>query len=142
MGRFLELIDARIEYLKSLHVIVDDWISGVPGGSVAPSLHSCNVAISYLKHLRERQSLDESITLVMGPMPRGGVSIEMSLSARSLHVEFNNDGCVEIALVIDNGNFFLEESYATAADADLKITEWTEKFLLLKVNTTKIKPRL
>lgn len=133
------LLGTRIEYLKSLHLISHDWISGVPGGSQAPTLDTCNSAIAYLIHLRGHPCLDDSLKLVLGPMPRGGVSTELSNGVGSLSVEFHNNGCVEI--MSDNGKGISEESISTSAEVSLKLEQITETFLIREIQNTNTKPR-
>lgn len=90
------LIEDRLKYLKRLPQIGDSWISG---GAEVPSEQACDLASRFLsgfeRYLFASAAKPIIPKLIMGPLPRGGVSVEFySRNATFLH--FKNDGVIEI----------------------------------------------
>lgn len=101
---FHNLILARSAYLDSLPQIGDAWISG---RAAAPIERVCATAKAFLCGM-ERQIFSTKAKptmpkLVMGPIPSGGVSLEITASF-VLYLHFHNNEQVEIEVDRD-GNF-------------------------------------
>jgi len=101
---FHELISSRLGYLRGLPNIGDQWISG---RATAPSPQSCQLAIEFLagleRHIFATQAKPSFPKLVMGPIPAGGVSLELT-ARRSSYLHFHNSGLVEVEFE-ENGSF-------------------------------------
>lgn len=101
---FHNLIVARSEYLNSLPQIGDAWISGK---AAAPIERVCATAKAFLCGM-ERQIFSTKAKptipkLVMGPIPSGGVSLEITASF-VLYLHFHNSGVVDVEVDRD-GHF-------------------------------------
>lgn len=86
---FHQLLKSRATYLTNLPLIGDDWISG---GSKAPESHICQVATNFLhkfeRYIFANKATPEIPKLVLGPIPSGGVGIELITSSNSLYINF------------------------------------------------------
>ena len=99
--KFHELIISRLKYLSELPQIGNQWISG---SAAAPTVRICEVAYGFLAGL-ERQLFSNHARpfhpkLIMGPIPTGGVSIELT-STVAMYLHFHNSGVVEMELEKD-----------------------------------------
>lgn len=101
---FREFIKSRAQYLATLPSIGDAWISGQ---SVAPSLQACATASAFLsgieRHMFASSAKPRIPKIIMGPIPSGGVSIEIN-STIALYLHFHNGGRVEVETETQ-GNF-------------------------------------
>lgn len=102
--QFHELILSRLQYLSGLPQIGNAWISGP---AAAPTVRTCEVAHGFLAGL-ERQLFSNQARpiypkLIMGPIPAGGVSIELT-STNAMYLHFHNSGLVEMEFE-ENGHF-------------------------------------
>jgi uncharacterized phage-associated protein len=102
--QFHELIQARLQYLAGLPQIGNAWISGQ---AAAPTNRTCEVAHGFLTGL-ERQLFSNQAKpiypkLIMGPIPTGGVTLELT-SRNAMYLHFHNSGRVEME-VEENGHF-------------------------------------
>jgi uncharacterized phage-associated protein len=107
--QFHELIQARLKYLTNLPQIGNAWISGQ---AVAPSVRTCEVAHGFLAGL-ERQLFSNQAKptypkLVMGPIPTGGVSLEITFKG-TMYLHFHNSSLVEMEFE-ENGHFSEHEN--------------------------------
>ena len=93
---FKKLLVSRCSYLRTLPAIGDDWISGT---SVAPDQESCETAYNFLsgyeKFLFATSPVPRLPKMILGPIPSGGVSIELH-GANSLYLNFRNNKTVEV----------------------------------------------
>jgi uncharacterized phage-associated protein len=99
---FHNLILSRATYLESLPQIGDAWISGKAS---APSDRVCATAKAFLCGM-ERQMFSAKAKpaipkIIMGPIPSGGVSLEITASF-ALYLHFHNNGEVEIEMDKDD----------------------------------------
>lgn len=106
---FNSLIAQRTDYLSTLPALRAGWISG---DSSAPSEEVCSAAISFLqdfeKFIFSRHAKPVIPNLVLGPIPTGGVGVELSNGDSGLYVFLHNDRHVEIDTE-RNGEFASEE---------------------------------
>jgi len=104
--KFSELLENRKKYLTSLKNIGDDWISG---GSLAPSEDICTACEKFLyafKHnLFSRYAIPQIPKLIMGPIPTGGVGIELHLSEKNIYLHFHNNNHIIEVSIESNGVF-------------------------------------
>lgn len=102
---FCQQIESRVAYLNNLPSIGDNWISG---GANAPSSEVCSAAARFLKHYQRHMFANnarpEIPKLIMGPIPSGGVGLELETSVRTVYVNFYNDKNIEID-IDTNGEF-------------------------------------
>jgi len=115
---FNSLIKQRIDYLDKLPTLRNDWISN---DSAAPSTEVCKIASSFLRDfekfvLAEKPRSDDT-KLVLGPIPTGGVGIELSRNGHGLFVSLHNDKRVEIDTEVDS-HFSEEETTLTQFEED------------------------
>lgn len=101
---FRNLIIARVKYLGELPNIGDAWISGT---AAAPNERVCATAKAFLCGM-ERQLFSQKAKptipkLVMGPIPSGGVSLEITANI-VVYLHLHNNGSVEIEVDKD-GHF-------------------------------------
>jgi hypothetical protein len=113
MNSFSLLIDKRIEYLKQLPFIGEDWITGVMAGAKPPSSEVCELAISFLIKINTiyqeynlKMAVDDNSIenvfppkLIMGPIPNGGVSIEIYDNKQTCFLSIFNDNSIEAELI-------------------------------------------
>lgn len=123
---FNKKINKLKEHLSSLHMIRDNWISG---GSVAPTKDTCENATNFLVNLEDYVfSMDELCVpeIIIGPIPSGGVGIEVVGGVSKMILSFYNNASVEVS--IGKGHVFDE--------FDMDIIEFKKKckplFLKLK----------
>lgn len=94
---FRRLILSRIQYVDGLRDLGDDWISG---GAKAPSESAIQMAralLVYVMFRTQTELLSVLPRLVLGPLPGGGVEVELHAEEDSaIYVAFNNDSSVEI----------------------------------------------
>lgn len=94
---FSRMISSRMEYIDGLQNLDPDWISG--GGEV-PSSSARKMAKAFLIFILQKtrtEFLPVVLKLVLGPMPIGGIEIELHAEEDSaIYVAFKNDGSVEI----------------------------------------------
>ena len=94
---FSKVISSRMEYIDGLQDLDPDWISG--GGEVpSPSaLRMAKAFLAFILHKTQTEFLTVVPKLVLGPMPIGGIEIEMHAEEDSaIYIAFNNDNSVEI----------------------------------------------
>jgi uncharacterized phage-associated protein len=107
---FHTLIVQRNQYLGTLPSIGTEWISG---GGASPSTQACKLAKDFLYHLERfvfaSAPKPEIPKLVLGPLPAGGVSIELSTNRTTLYVNLWNTERVEIDVENEDGEFASEE---------------------------------
>ena len=107
---FHTLIAQRNQYLGTLPSIGNEWISG---NAQSPSVQVCKLAKDFLSHLERfvfaSSAKPEIPKLILGPLPAGGVSVELSTSKSTLYVNFWNDGKVEVDVESENGEFNSQE---------------------------------
>lgn len=96
---FSRLIQKRKIYLSSLDGIGDDWISG---GAVAPTKEICIACRKFLhtfeRDLFAKYAAPKIPKLLLGPIPTGGVGIELHLEDKNLYLHFHNNDQVEVSL--------------------------------------------
>jgi hypothetical protein len=90
------LISARTEYLDGLRLLPSGWISG---GGVRPDEFSIQAAKEFLTTIRRRLLLEgrsRTPNLVMGPIPSGGITIELHDSPQDgMYLNLYNGGAVD-----------------------------------------------
>ncbi|MCU0426709.1 MAG: hypothetical protein MUF71_13895 [Candidatus Kapabacteria bacterium] len=105
ISRFADIIERRIDYLNSLRTLRDDWISL---DSVRPDNESITRATGLLQSLRElvfNYNL-QIPKLILGPIPSGGVSIEIVKDAdNALYVSIPNNQQLVTLETQENGYF-------------------------------------
>lgn len=110
---FSRLLFKRKEYLSLLPNIGEDWISG---GSVAPSEDICSACKQFLHSFKRRlfslYAKPDIPNILMGPIPTGGVGIELHLQSKNLYLHFHNNKEVEVSIEVD-GAF---KEYETSLD--------------------------
>lgn len=115
---FHELIQARLRYLRDLPQIGDAWISGQ---AAAPTERTSEVAVSFLSGLERRIFSNNAKPiypkLIMGPIPTGGVSLEL-VSGTATYLNFHNSELVEVEFEND-GQF---EEY------EISLSQFEENF--------------
>ncbi|SIS44551.1 Panacea domain-containing protein [Neptunomonas antarctica] len=98
---FSNLIDKRTAYLSSLDEIGDDWISGV---SVAPTKEICDECKKFLNIFRRdlfaKNAVPKIPKLLLGPIPTGGVGIELHLENKNIYLHFHNESLVEVSIEV------------------------------------------
>lgn len=106
-SEFSKLIASRCLYLKGLHTIGDEWISGK---SKAPDRDICFASRMFLENFERalfaKESKPEIPRIILGPIPSGGVGLEIITTVKSVYLHIHNDKSVEIAFEIDG--FFKE----------------------------------
>lgn len=115
---FSKLLTNRIQYLSSLHEVGSDWISG---RSVAPTEDICVACSQFIKTF-ERSLFSTHATpkipkILMGPIPTGGVGIELYLENKNLYLHFHNNEMVEVSI----------ESNEKFDEYDISIGEFSEE---------------
>ncbi|MDO8415234.1 MAG: hypothetical protein Q7S87_03360 [Agitococcus sp.] len=94
------VLQNRMAYLGTLHLIGNDWLSGVKDGAKPPTPTTCQAAIQYLQTmlclLAPFDDKEHELDIVLGPIPSGGVTVELVVPSLALYVEFRNSGIVEI----------------------------------------------
>ena len=102
--RFHELVGDRVRYLKRLPEIGNAWISG---RADVPSEEACNLAQRFLagfeRYLFSSGAKPVIPSLIMGPIPSGGVSIEFH-AGNATYLHFYNSGRIELEFERD-GSF-------------------------------------
>lgn len=102
------LVENRADYLRTLPGIGEDWISG---GAKAPSEQTCKVACDFLRNFERFLFANNSVPsipkIVLGPIPSGGVGVELTTERNALYIHIHNDQRVEID--IENDGHFREE---------------------------------
>jgi len=105
---FKALVRARVNYVRNLDKLGENWISGK---SYPPNNETLLLGVEILKYLKEWYLANPSLlkrsipSIVMGPIPAGGLSIEIvPQSEMKLYINIYNDGEIEMD-VEDEGNF-------------------------------------
>ncbi|MGL1892166.1 MAG: DUF4065 domain-containing protein [Spirochaetaceae bacterium] len=102
---FSNLIKGRKEYILDLVEIGEEWISG---GGQAPIEDISMSAVSFLEDFQlslfSKQSKPSIPQLVIGPIPSGGIGIELLNKSKNLYLQLHNNKTVEVELELD-GNF-------------------------------------
>lgn len=115
---FHDLIAERLKYLRKLPEIGNAWVSGT---AEAPSIQACALAGKFLEQferfLFSRSAKPLIPKLVMGPIPRGGVSIEFHTKSAT-YFHFYNTALIEVELEL-NGEF---------SDREFSMEEFEENF--------------
>lgn len=94
----MDFLQSRVEYLKKLPDISDGWLSngeGVTG--VAPSLIIATEAIGLLEQLSAHGIDLELGNLRLGPIPSGGIGIDIKTNKGLATLQLFNSGTSEIA---------------------------------------------
>lgn len=116
--QFHNFINARLQYLQALPNIGNQWISGE---AAAPTPRVCEVAMAFLagmeRQLFSHRSRPNFPKIVMGPIPKGGVTLEF-VAVNSLYLHFHNSNRVEIDIEQD-GHF---------KDYDVALEQFEENF--------------
>lgn len=116
---FHNLIAQRNQYLNTLPTIGTEWISG---SATSPSVQICKLAKDFLSHLERfvfaSAAKPEIPKLVLGPLPAGGVSIELSIKKATLYVNLWNSGMAEIDVEHENGEFSSQEVTVSEFEED------------------------
>ncbi len=110
LSKFKALIAHLLNYVEDLKILGNNWISG---DSISPGELSLDLAKDILHYLDAEYTSKpvylSSYTpgIIMGPIPAGGVSIEVSPQADvRLYINIYNPGNIEMEL--DNQGFFTE----------------------------------
>jgi uncharacterized phage-associated protein len=115
---FHELVAQRLDYLKGLPELGDDWISG---RSVAPSEKVCDGARRFVAGLERfifaSGPKPDVPKMLLGPIPSGGVGLEFKNTKVSLYLHLHNDDLVEFD-VEKEGHFESQEFSFTEFDED------------------------
>ncbi|MEO6903531.1 MAG: hypothetical protein ABI315_10275 [Bacteroidia bacterium] len=96
---FSDFINTRINYLESLRGLGDNWISGQ---SKQPSVEAIELSKSLLKKLRnwisgENCAFTVPPKVIMGPIPSGGISIELNFTENlSFSINIFDNSCIEL----------------------------------------------
>lgn len=105
IAAFAEIVERRITYLNSLSRLRNDWISPE---SVRPDNDSITQAVGLLLSLRELV-LNYNLQvpkLILGPIPSGGVSIEIVKDAdNALYISIPNNQQIVSVETQENGYF-------------------------------------
>lgn len=98
---FNKMIDSRLIYLDGLSALEANWINGV---SESPNIEVINFSKKFLENLRSIfNEMDTYPKIVMGPIPRGGLSFEIYLRTRTmLYISLYNDREVEFEFSTNN----------------------------------------
>lgn len=98
---FSRLIAKRQEYLSSLDQIGDDWISG---GAIAPTKEICIACKKFLhtfeRYLFAKHAAPYIPKLLLGPIPTGGIGIELYLKHKNIYLHFHNKSLVEVSIEV------------------------------------------
>lgn len=96
----MDKLKKHIDYLSSLHLIGDNWTG--PGISKAPTKEVCDTAKFFLTQLRYNETVD----ILLGPIPKGGVAIEMHLSkVNRIHIHMFNDNTIESEIYVNQKEY-------------------------------------
>lgn len=107
---FMELLERRKTYLMSLPEIGTEWTSGT---AEAPNETVCQAAIQVLDSLRNvtfsKHPKPALPKLAMGPIPVGGVTIELSYNDRNAYMALFNNETAEVS--IEQDGYFDEQEF-------------------------------
>lgn len=100
---FSKLLDNRKSYLSGLNDIGDGWISG---GSIAPTKEIC-IACKKFLHEFERNLFAKYASpaipkLLLGPIPTGGVGVELHFEKTNIYIHFHNNEQLEVSIEANN----------------------------------------
>lgn len=102
---FSKLLKARKDYVQNLVDIGSDWISG---RASPPTKEVCTISNKLLSVFEKRYFANiEKVsipTLIMGPIPSGGIGIEFHSTNKNIYFQLHNDGLTEIS-VENDGEF-------------------------------------
>jgi len=108
--KFMKLLEHRKIYLRNLPEIGTEWTSGT---AKAPNETVCQASIQVLDSLRNvmfsKHPKPAFPKLVMGPIPVGGITIELSFSNRNSYMVLFNDETVEVS--IERDRYFDEQEF-------------------------------
>lgn len=107
---FSSLIDDRLRWLDSVSSIGDGWITGSYGGTQAqaPSIPCCEAAKELLTRIQvlfDTHARAFTPALTMGPIPTGGIGVEIVGEKYTIFANFFNDGKFEAERSLANGDF-------------------------------------
>lgn len=123
---FNKKINKLKEHLSSLHMIRDNWISG---GSAAPTKDTCARSANFLVKLEEYLFSTDDLFIpevIIGPIPCGGVGIEVIGGTNKMILSFYNNSSVEVS--IGSGHCF-DEFDMQSAEFNKKYRQLLGKFL-------------
>ena len=93
-----DFLVSRIDYLKALPNIGVGWISdGQDSIGLAPTQTVCGQTIKLLEDLQMSGLELKQSTLLMGPIPSGGLELELRLSAGTAFLSLFNSGVAQLA---------------------------------------------
>jgi hypothetical protein len=99
---FQSLIESRITYLDSLKNLGDNWISGTskqPSDEVIAK--GKELLNEILLHFRKNYT-PSFPTIIMGPMPVGGMSFEIRCNSNIAFLNIHNNGTFDMETLIDD----------------------------------------
>jgi hypothetical protein len=97
-------------------------LSGVQGGAKSPTLEACHSAQQYLRLFLEgimpSKDDEQGLQFVVGPIPTGGVTVELVSANFAIHVDFLNMGVIEIQPIRQGlwDELFIASNFAQGAD--------------------------
>ena len=119
---FAKMIENRQEYLANLPAIGNDWLSG---NASSPSNEVCRYSKQFLSKLQKNLFSNHARPflpkILMGPIPTGGVGIEIFFEDKNLYLHFHNSKTVEVS--IENNDLF-DESDTTIELFDEEIGQF------------------
>ena len=96
---FSNLLEKRKSYLTTLPNIGDNWISG---RGLAPAANVCLACKHFLgafeRNYYSKYANPHIPKVIMGPIPTGGVGIEIQLRSKNLFLDFHNSQQLEISI--------------------------------------------
>ena len=113
--KYASLIDSRKSYLQELVNLGDNWLSSE---SIAPNTESISLASKILTSSKSILNNTRKMNipgLIMGPLPKGGISIELVKNdTNKLYVTIHHENFVEIDIEKDGLFTEYEETYTDA----------------------------
>jgi hypothetical protein len=101
---FKQMIIKRSNYLDKLPLLTEGWISGQGKAPMTSSTDTAKSLLSFISNKAE--DLQRLPKIVMGPLPSGGVAIELHLDHDNvLFISICDDGKIDLD-VEKNGYFF------------------------------------
>ena len=102
---FEKIIDKRINYIESLTYLPEKWISGKSKKPSHDIIKKASKLLNYSRFYFSRKRLEKLPTLIMGPIPSGGICIEFHINIENaLYFSLFNDMKLEIE--IKKGNYY------------------------------------
>ncbi|TDR05598.1 Panacea domain-containing protein [Marinomonas communis] len=98
--QFSKLIQSRGDYLNSLPDLEEGWISG--NKAVPPTAEVCRECNKFLqsfeRNLFSKHAAPVIPKLIMGPVPSGGVGVELHSPSKNIYINFYNDALVDVSI--------------------------------------------